>query len=174
MAKFQFRKRKKLAPGLYLNISRNGFGVSAGPKGAKISKSATGRITGSVGVPGSGISYRRRLSGSRKDKSSFPGKEKNGILSDIQDKTSYIAVHGNVLSSSEIRRALAYLLCLLFISLAIPFGFLNQGPGIPILLWIIFAFLYTRESLRNKRKWKERTKAHLAVCEHLVDSEILG
>ena len=63
MGKFQFRKRIKIAKGVSLNLSKRGAGVSAGPRGAKISRSADGRLTGSAGIPGSGVSYRRSLNG---------------------------------------------------------------------------------------------------------------
>ena len=123
MSKFQFRKRKKLAPGIYLNISRKGFGVSAGPKGAKISRSATGRITGSVGLPGSGISYRKRLDEGELGESRTPEEDQIGIIQEIQDKASYISIHGNVLSTSEVRRALLYLLLVFLLSILFPFAF---------------------------------------------------
>jgi len=60
VSKFQLRKRKKIAKGISLNISKKGLGVSAGPKGLKVSRSATGQVSGSLGIPGSGLSYRKR------------------------------------------------------------------------------------------------------------------
>jgi tetratricopeptide (TPR) repeat protein len=47
----------KLGPGVRLNASKTGLGVSAGPRGARVSKHTSGRTTKSVGVPGSGVSY---------------------------------------------------------------------------------------------------------------------
>jgi hypothetical protein len=167
LSKFQFRKRKKLAPGLYLNISKKGFGVSAGPKGAKISRSATGRVTGSVGIPGSGISYRERLDEGKLGESRNPEEDQIGLIQDIQDKASYISIHGNVLSSSEVRRALFYLGFVFLLSFLFPFSLFVFGLALPLLvIWALFVFLYVRESSRNKRRWKERTIAHLQVCEH--------
>lgn len=58
---FQFRKSKKIAPGIRLNFTKNGIGISGGIRGARISRSATGRRTASLGIPGSGISYRKSL-----------------------------------------------------------------------------------------------------------------
>lgn len=59
---FQFRKSKKIAPGIRLNFTKNGIGISGGIRGARISRSATGRRTASLGIPGSGMSYRKSLS----------------------------------------------------------------------------------------------------------------
>jgi hypothetical protein len=170
MAKFQFRKRKKLAPGLYLNISKKGFGLSAGPKGAKISRSATGRITGSLGIPGSGISYRKRLNKQNSGASNFNERANYNIGQNAQDRSAYIAIHGNVLTSSEIRKSLFYLFCLILVSLVIPITMFNgESLSTSISLWILFAFLYIRETSRNKRKWRERTEKHLKDCNHNPD-----
>lgn len=53
----RFRKSFKIAPGVKLNLSKRGIGVSAGVKGARVSLNSKGRVTKSVGIPGTGISY---------------------------------------------------------------------------------------------------------------------
>lgn len=53
----RFRKSKKIAPGIRFNISKSGFGLSAGPRGAKVSVNSKGRVTRTIGIPGSGLSY---------------------------------------------------------------------------------------------------------------------
>ena len=53
----RFRRSIKIAPGLKLNINKNSVGLSAGVKGAHISVNSKGRVTKSVGIPGTGISY---------------------------------------------------------------------------------------------------------------------
>lgn len=53
----RFRKSIKLAPGVKLNISKKSVGISAGAKGARVSINSKGRVTKSVGIPGTGISY---------------------------------------------------------------------------------------------------------------------
>jgi hypothetical protein len=52
---FRFQKRVKIIPGLRLNISRRNVGLSAGVKGARLSVNTSGRVTRSVGIPGTGI-----------------------------------------------------------------------------------------------------------------------
>ena len=54
---FRMRRSIKVAPGVRLNISAKSIGVSAGVPGARVSANSRGRVTTSVGVPGTGISY---------------------------------------------------------------------------------------------------------------------
>ena len=54
-----FRKSFKLAPGLRLNVSKRGFGVSAGPRGAKLSANMRGQRRASLGRRG--LFWRKRL-----------------------------------------------------------------------------------------------------------------
>lgn len=52
---FRFRKSFKIAPGIRLNLSKKGIGMSAGVKGARVGINSKGTYT-SVGIPGTGIS----------------------------------------------------------------------------------------------------------------------
>jgi Protein of unknown function (DUF4236) len=54
---FRFRKRLKLFPGLWINLSKKGGSLSVGGRGATVNISKRG-VTGTAGLPGSGISYR--------------------------------------------------------------------------------------------------------------------
>lgn len=53
----RFKKSMKIAPGVRLNISNKSIGVSAGIKGYRKSINSSGRVTTSIGVPGTGVSY---------------------------------------------------------------------------------------------------------------------
>lgn len=53
----RFRKSIKIAPGVRLNIGKKSVGISAGVKGARVSVNSKGRVTKTVGIPGTGISY---------------------------------------------------------------------------------------------------------------------
>lgn len=53
----RFRKSIKIAPGIKLNLSKSGVGMSVGTKGARVSFNSKGRVTKTVGIPGTGISY---------------------------------------------------------------------------------------------------------------------
>ena len=52
-----FRYRKSIRVGKYfrINASKSGIGYSFGMPGARITHSANGRVTTTVGLPGTGI-----------------------------------------------------------------------------------------------------------------------
>lgn len=52
----RFRKRLKLLPGLWLNLSRSGVSTSVGVPGATVNL-RKGRVRTTVGIPGSGLHY---------------------------------------------------------------------------------------------------------------------
>lgn len=54
---FRFRKSIKIAPGVRLNVGKKSVGISAGTKGARVSVNSSGRVTKSVGIPGTGLSH---------------------------------------------------------------------------------------------------------------------
>lgn len=53
----RFRKSIKIAPGVRLNIGKSSLGISAGVKGFHKSINTNGRVTTSVSLPGTGLSY---------------------------------------------------------------------------------------------------------------------
>jgi hypothetical protein len=57
----RFQRRKKLLPGVTLNLSKRGAGVSAGQRGARASIGPRG-LTATLTLVGTGLSYiwRRR------------------------------------------------------------------------------------------------------------------
>ncbi len=57
----RFRRRIKIIPGVHLNISRSGISTSVGVRGASVTLGKRGTY-GNVGLPGTGISYRGRIS----------------------------------------------------------------------------------------------------------------
>lgn len=171
MRKFQFRKRMKLAPGINLNISKKGLGLSAGPKGLKVSRSAQGRITGSAGIPGSGISYRSSLNSN--GESELVESADDFILSSILNNSAYISIHGPVLSGKEMRKALLLLatstisLFMYFLSAIGPLDFL-LNPFLFLYIWLVIA--YVRESNRNKKISRQRKIEHLQNCNHTINN----
>jgi hypothetical protein len=56
---FRFRKRLKLFPGLFVNLSKKGASLSLGGRGATINVNRQG-VQETVGLPGSGVSYLTR------------------------------------------------------------------------------------------------------------------
>jgi hypothetical protein len=57
---FRFQRRIKILPGLRLNVSKTGISWTVGTRGASVT-ARDGKLTGNVGIPGTGLSYRKRL-----------------------------------------------------------------------------------------------------------------
>jgi hypothetical protein len=66
----RFQKRLKLLPGLKINLSKSGASATVGTKGAGVNIGRDG-ITTNAGIPGTGLSYRQKLSS--KNKSAWIG-----------------------------------------------------------------------------------------------------
>jgi Protein of unknown function (DUF4236) len=54
---WRFRRSLKIAPGLRLNLSKRGAGMSIGPRGAKVSVNSRGQVRRTVSLPGTGLSH---------------------------------------------------------------------------------------------------------------------
>jgi len=57
---WRFQRRKKLLPGLTLNLGKRGGSLSAGRRGAKLNVGRRG-ATATVSLVGTGLSYVKRL-----------------------------------------------------------------------------------------------------------------
>ena len=57
---FRFQKRIRIFKGLTLNLSKSGTSWTMGGPGASVNLK-DGKATGTVGIPGTGLSYRERL-----------------------------------------------------------------------------------------------------------------
>ena len=58
---FRFQKRIRLFKGLTLNLSKKGSSLTVGRPGASVNIRGS-KVSGSVGIPGSGVSYRETIS----------------------------------------------------------------------------------------------------------------
>lgn len=67
---FRVRKSFKIAPGVRMTVTPKSVGLSAGVKGARISANSSGRVTRTLGIPGSGISHTKTLSSGASSRSS--------------------------------------------------------------------------------------------------------
>jgi hypothetical protein len=56
---FRFRKRIRLAKGIYWNLSKKGSSLSVGRRGASLNVSKKG-VRDTFSVPGTGISYQTK------------------------------------------------------------------------------------------------------------------
>ena len=64
-----FRKSITIAPGVRVNLSKSGPSLSFGKKGIRETISATGKSTTTVGIPGTGVYYKKSYDLSSDDKS---------------------------------------------------------------------------------------------------------
>jgi hypothetical protein len=59
---FRFQRSIKLLPGIRLNLSKSGLGVSAGVKGFRVGVDSRGKKYVNAGIPGTGLSIRQYAS----------------------------------------------------------------------------------------------------------------
>ncbi len=90
----RFQRRIKIAPGVRLNVSKSGVGLSAGPRGATISAGRTG-VYGNAGIPGTGLSYRKKLKGAPKGSSQSTAGHPSSIQVNIDDEGQVTLCHSN-------------------------------------------------------------------------------
>lgn len=55
---FRFQRRIRLVPAVRLNLSKSGIGASVGRTGLRLGVDAKGKKYFSIGLPGTGLSYR--------------------------------------------------------------------------------------------------------------------
>lgn len=60
---WRYRKRVKVAPGVYMNISKNGISTSVGVRGSSVTFGKNGTYL-NTGIPGTGFYNRQRIGGS--------------------------------------------------------------------------------------------------------------
>ncbi len=66
---WSFRKRIKIAPGVHLNIGKNGVSTTVGKRGASVTFGKNGTYM-NTSIPGTGLRYRSKISGNKKQTSS--------------------------------------------------------------------------------------------------------
>ena len=93
----RFQRRIKIAPGLSVNLSKSGVGLSAGIKGATISAGQKG-LHGNLGLSGTGLSYRTKLNKKDRSKQTSPASQ----LKDFLEAGNTIDVKVLVESSGDV------------------------------------------------------------------------
>jgi tetratricopeptide (TPR) repeat protein len=96
---FRLSKSFKLAPGVRMTVSRSGVGYSVGTRGARVTRTARGRVVSAVGLPGTGFSYSTSVSRSRSTSGrpavaqpKPPAPPKPGLFADKAEKELYKAL----------------------------------------------------------------------------------
>jgi len=54
----RFQRRVRILPGIRLNVSKSGLGFSVGARGVHVGITARGQHYASIGLPGTGVSWR--------------------------------------------------------------------------------------------------------------------
>jgi hypothetical protein len=68
---FRFRKRIKILPGFWFNMSKSGISTSIGGKGLTVNIN-DGKVRTTASIPGTGLSYRTTSSSTPPTRSSIP------------------------------------------------------------------------------------------------------
>jgi hypothetical protein len=145
-----FRKSKKIFPGVRINLTKKGIGISGGTKGLRVSHSATGNKTFSAGIPGSGIRYRKNLKNQKPQgpnlDNSFANRANQYVLK-------------NPSTPQERKKVLKWLYMLLIFSALTGFRFdsLNLiGRVFSVTVFIILSMMYVKSSRNLQKIVKER------------------
>lgn len=75
----RFQKRIRLFKGLTLNLSKSGTSWTVGKPGASVNV-RDDKITGSAGIPGTGLSYRQSLASTDSTNSGTPRRSSGRML----------------------------------------------------------------------------------------------
>lgn len=67
---FRLHRSMKLFPGVRLNLSKSGLGLSLGAPGARISLNPKYGTRATMGIPGTGLSYSQKVGGKKQEKAS--------------------------------------------------------------------------------------------------------
>lgn len=97
---FRFNKRLTIMPGVHLNLGLGGPSLSVGPRGASVNIGRKG-VYGNVGIPGSGLSYRKRLDGARTTNAAGSGLP-DDVGMEIRDgRIEFVDSRGDVLADGH-------------------------------------------------------------------------
>jgi len=94
---FTARKSFKVMPGVRMTVSKSGVSTSAGVRGARVTRTASGSVTRTVGVPGSGVRHTKTISSSSRpapapQRQAPPSPVKPGLMAPKWEKELYKAV----------------------------------------------------------------------------------
>jgi tetratricopeptide (TPR) repeat protein len=89
---FTARKSFKVMPGVPMTVSKGGISTSAGVRGARVTQTASGKVTRTVGLPGTGLSHTKTISGSQSARSAPATPAKPGVTTPKSEKELYKAI----------------------------------------------------------------------------------
>ena len=84
----RYRKRIKIAPGIYINISKSGVSTTIGPRGASVNFGRNGTYV-NAGIPGTGLYERQRIDKGSKPENQYHETELPSELLNSSDSLDY-------------------------------------------------------------------------------------
>ena len=150
-----FRKRFKIAPGLYLNASKNGLGFSMGVRGCRISVNSNGETYLNAGA--NGLYYREKLTTSHnehRNNSTLQDYKNIGIydldknfatIIDLDNSFSHI--NCNIISTNFLIVTAIIVLMIIFIS--------SRPTSLLLFFPLLFLFKKREKQLNNYNTLKE-------------------
>lgn len=105
---WRFRRSVQLIPGVRINLSRSGISTSVGVKGAHVTFGGK-RITRTVGIPGTGISFSSSTSLRQTSSAAAPAGSWRGICAVLGILSLFGAVGFYVIEAKGLGNALLYL-----------------------------------------------------------------
>lgn len=117
----RFQKRITIFPGVTINLSKSGASLSLGPRGAKYTISSKGH-RGTVGIPGTGVSYTKYKSHKdvAKDIGSLSGKSGTSDNDDTNasNETDYTYVKKGPLTIERVLLIISMIVFIIFLGCA--------------------------------------------------------
>lgn len=134
---WNFRRRVTILPGLTLNFGKRGTSVTVGKRGATMTFGKNGTYA-NVGIPGTGISYRERISKPKKTASSGNRSRSNPYSASYS--TNGIATGTSSVENIENASAKSVLLLLCFTIGAIVMYYLAASQPMQDMISIFFLY----------------------------------
>lgn len=144
---WRYRKSISIGKGMRVNISKSGVGYSFGVPGARITKTATGKIRQTYSIPGTGISYVTESGSAKKAiKNNSPETYRAKGLTDIKDNLKYDNLESGIYDEAvkEVKkwRTVSGLVFLLSICAAVAGLFMPLLFAVAAILFVTYLCLF--------------------------------
>ena len=141
----RFRRRIKILPGLYANVSKSGLSFSAGVRGASVTFGGKGGTYLNAGIPGSGIYTRQKIN----DGFSSQGEETEEIEIDLETiKSDLNDEELEIFNNTFRKRKKSVFLGVLLTLFPCGFGFHKFYLGV-IPLYFYFHIIYSNQMITH-------------------------
>lgn len=150
----RYRKRIKIAPGIYINISKSGISTTIGPRGASVNFGKNGTYV-NAGIPGTGLYERQRIDKGSKLENQYQETKLPSELSNSSDSLDYNSI------------IIGIIVLLTLTTIALPAYIDSQ---LFCFLWLCFYMI----SLLCLLKLKQTLKKETSIVNEQEDTTIIG